>query len=724
MMDRTFDQALHLALGHHQAGRLEEAERIYRQVLAQAPGHAAALNLLGMLAGQTGRTALALDLLARAVAAGPGIAEYHSNLGEIHRRAGLRDDAIACFRRALALNPGLTGVHTNLGHALREAGQLDAAIASYECAVEPGSADADAWNNLGVALHEAGRSEAALAAFEQATARVPGHAEAQNNRGVALRNLGRLDEAVLAHLNALALEPGDVRAHSNLGVALAELGRFEEAIAAYHRALALRPDLAEAHTNLGNALRETGQLDGALAAHEHAIALGPQDAEAHNNLGSLLRDQGRLDLALAAFGKAALLKPGFAQAASNRLLTLYSHPDQDAASILAAHRAWAARYAAPLAAEVRPHRNDRNPERRLKVGYVSADLCDHPVGRMLLAVFRNHDRAQFDVVAYSDARVPDAVTAELQRHAGRWRATAGLGDVALAEIIRDDAIDVLVDLALHTAGNRMLVFARKPAPVQVTMLGLPATTGLDTIDYRLTDRYLDPPGETDADYTEPSVRLPHCYWIFVPPDPAPAVGALPALKNGIITIGCLNQLAKVTAPALRLWARILAVVPGARLVLQSHAGRHLEPLCELFAQEGIARNRVAFVPPVARPAYLERLATLDLGLDPFPYNGHTSTLDTLWMGVPVVTLAGRTAVGRGGVSILSNLGLDALIAQTPEEYLDIAVSLARAPERLAALRAEMRPRMLGSALVDAKKYTADVERALRRMWQAWCQRGA
>jgi predicted O-linked N-acetylglucosamine transferase (SPINDLY family) len=268
----------------------------------------------------------------------------------------------------------------------------------------------------------------------------------------------------------------------------------------------------------------------------------------------------------------------------------------------------------------------------------------------------------------------------------------------------------------------MLVFARKPAPVQVTMLGLPATTGLDTIDYRLTDPYLDPPGQTDADYTERSIRLPHCFWIFQAPDEADTcpVTPLPALSNGFITFGCLNQLAKVTPPALELWVKILQALPGSCLVLQSPPGRHLEPVRARFAQGGIAGDRLAFVARAARREYHERLGSLDLALDPFPYNGHTSTLDALWMGVPVVTLAGRTAVGRGGVSILSNIGLNDIIAKNHNQYVEIAVAMARDKAGLARLRAGLRQRLLSSPLADGRGYTAGVEAAFCEAWRTWC----
>jgi predicted O-linked N-acetylglucosamine transferase (SPINDLY family) len=325
-----------------------------------------------------------------------------------------------------------------------------------------------------------------------------------------------------------------------------------------------------------------------------------------------------------------------------------------------------------------------------------------------------------DFVCYCDVKVPDHVTRELQGCADGWCNIVGLSDAEVADRIRSDRIDILVDLALHTAKNRLLVFARKPAPVQVTTLGLPATTGLSTIDYRITDPYLDPMGATDGDYTECSIRLPHCFWVYHRPEEAPPVGPLPAAGNGFVTFGCLNQFGKISVAAMELWIRILQRIPGAHLVLQAPAGRRLDSVRALLEQAGIGADRVVFAAKVGRAEYFERYQTLDIALDPFPYNGHTSTLDALWMGVPVITLAGRTAVGRGGVSILTNAGLNALIARTPEEYVGSAVEQAGNLSALAELRAGLRARMQDSPLMDGKQYATEMEAAFRQMWRRWC----
>ncbi len=651
----------------------------------------------------------------------PDVAEYHQNLGETYRRAGRWEGAISSFRRALEIKPESAEAHIKLGLALQEAGRLEEALVALRVAIAQRPDVAEVETSLGNVLRVLGRSDEALAAYARAIEKKPDHAEAHNNRGAALFDRGRLTEAIAAYGRALELSPEYADAHNNRGAALFETGRLAEAIAAYGRALELQPDFAEAYNNLGSALHAAGRLDEAIAAYDRAVALSPDYAEAHNNRGNVFKDQGHIDQALACFRKAVELQPDFRVAASNLLFAVHLHPGYDAPAILAEHRRWARRQAEPLAASVRPHPNDRTPDRRLRIGFVSPDFHDHPVGQSLLPLFTHRDRLQTEIIGYSDVRVADPITAKLQALADEWHSTVGLPDAEVADRIRAERIDILVDLALHTAHNRLLVFARKPAPVQVSMLGMASTTGLATMDYRLTDPYLDPAGSSDADYTERSIRLSRCYWCYQPMDGSPPVGELPARKNGFVTFGCLNQFAKVSRPALEVWLTLLRSLPTARLVLHSLPGSHREGVHRLFQDAGISGDRVEFTSKAPRLSYLERYHDLDLCLDPFPYNGAITTMDSLWMGVPVVTLAGHTEVGRAGVSILTNVGLPELIADTPGEYVAIAAHLAGDWARLSELRAGLRPRMRTSPLLDGKGYTADVEAAFRRMWTTWCE---
>ena len=373
----------------------------------------------------------------------------------------------------------------------------------------------------------------------------------------------------------------------------------------------------------------------------------------------------------------------------------------------------------PLAAEIRSHTNDRSPDRRLRIGYVSPDFRWHPVARFILPLFRERDRRQVEVFAYSDVTTPDAVTGSVREHVDRWRDVAMLPDEKLAEVVRADGIDILVDLAAHSGHNRLLAFARKPAPVQVTYLAYCSTTGVDAIDYRLTDRFLDPPSE-HGDYTETSIHLPHCYWCYLAPplpdSPRPATER----RTGPPTFGCLNNFAKVTDLTLDLWARLLLRVSEARLLVYARAEAHRDRVRRVLRDAGVEESRAAFVGRQPFADYLDTYRLIDVGLDPHPYGGGTTTCDALWMGVPVVSLAGRTGVSRAGSTLLANVGLERLVARTAEQYVELAAGLIRDAPGLTALRRELRARLESSPVMNAPQFARDVEAAFRTAWRDWC----
>jgi predicted O-linked N-acetylglucosamine transferase (SPINDLY family) len=373
-----------------------------------------------------------------------------------------------------------------------------------------------------------------------------------------------------------------------------------------------------------------------------------------------------------------------------------------------------------LASLQRPHTNDCSPDRRLRIGYVSPDFRSHPVGTFLLPLLESHDHQGFEIFCYSSVRVPDAITARCRAQADVWRDALGMSDEQLAGAIRDDRIDVLVDLTMHMADNRLLVFARKPAPVQVTYLAYCGTTGLAAMDYRLTDPYLDPPGRDEPFYCERSVRLPETYWCYRPVIETSPAETLPASGTGQIVFGSLNNFCKVSDASLAAWSRLLQAVPGSRLLLHAHAGSHRQRVCTLLAGQGVAAERLELIDFLPAGDYFDVYRRIDVALDPFPYGGGTTTCDALWMGVPVVSLAGATAVGRGGLSILSNVGLPDLVARDPGEYVEIAARLAGDLPRLRELRAALRDRMRKSPLMDAPRFARNVEAAYRRMWKEWC----
>lgn len=688
------DRKLQEAVGHHQAGRLAEATQSYREILSREPDNAVALHFLGVIRRQEGDAGQAIDLIGKAIALQPGYAEAHNNLGTALNDQGRLEEAAAAHRRALELKPDYAQAHYNLGNALRVQGKLEEAAAAY-CA---------------------------------ALALRPDDVQAYGNLGRALRDLGKLDEAAAACRKAVALRPNVAETHNNLGTLLWDQGEIEEAVASYRAALALKPDYAHAHSNLGNALRVQGKLEETVAAYHAALALQPDIAEVHSNLGIALRDQGRLDESVAACRRALELQPDFAAAHSNLLFTMNYDAHCTAEEIFAESRAWDARHAAPRATRIRPLHNPPDPERRLRVGYVSPDLRTHSVSYFAEPLLANHDSNHVEVFCYAEVARPDETTLRFQALADGWRSTVGLTDAEVAARIRADSIDILVDLAGHTGNNRLLAFAERPAPVQVSWLGYPNTTGMTEMDYRLTDAIADPEGAADARHSETLLRLPDGFLCFqaptLVPTESPDVAPVPAIASGHVTFGSFNNLPKTGPQVVEVWAQVLRDVPGSRLLMKSGQLRdenQCEKFRETFAAFGIAGERIEFMPKI--PALSDHLAAygrVDIALDPFPYNGTTTTCEAAWMGVPTIALRGARHAARVGASILTQLGLTELIAETTESYVEIAASLARDLDRLANLRSDLRPRLQASPLCDAQGFCRNMERAYRDMWRRWC----
>jgi predicted O-linked N-acetylglucosamine transferase (SPINDLY family) len=719
----TIDQALQTAVQHHQQNRLAEAEAMYRHILTAQPGHPIALHLLGRLLGQRGQLAEAVELLKQSISVHPGVAEAHILLGEFLRLSGRLDEAIDELLRATNFRPAHADAFNSLGNALRERGRVEEAAAAFRQAIAAKPDYAEPHSNLGNALRALGRFEESIAAHQNAVRLKPQSAEIHNNFGISLKDKGDVAGSIVEFSRALEFKPDFVDALNNLGGALVVRGRMDEALAAFSRAAALRPNSADVQNNLGNVLKEKGRLDESATAYSRALQLRPDFAEAHSNLGINLSSQGRLDEAIESFRRAMQAKPEAHQYFGNYLYTIHFHPAYDAGTILREHQEWARQYSDPLANQFVPHTNDRTADRKLRIGYVSPDFREHPVGRFLAPLLAAHDRERFEIVCYCGVRIPDELTGRMKSCADQWHETAGMSDEALAEQIRRDRIDVLVDLTLHMTGSRLLMFARKPAPVQVTWLGYVGTTGVKAIDYRISDAYLDPVGLQEQ-YVERTVRLPQCYWCYEPPRGSPEVNSLPALSAGHVTFGCFNNFMKVTPPTLDLWAQILANVHGSRILIHSHAGLHQNHVRQWFAERGVEPSRVEFIPMMPTPQYMQAHQQIDIALDPFPYGGGTTTCDALWMGVPVVSLAGQTAVGRAGISLLNNISLPELSAQTPQQYVSITTDLAQNLKGLSEMREGLREMMRESPLMDARRFARDMEAAYRTMWEIWAQAAA
>jgi predicted O-linked N-acetylglucosamine transferase (SPINDLY family) len=575
----------------------------------------------------------------------------------------------------------------------------------------------------GLSHHRAGRLAEAERIYRQVLARQPDHPETLNRLGVLTAQLGQLDAAVELIRRAVRLKPDFAEAHGNLGVVLKGKGQLDEAIASYRQAIRLNPDLAEVHSNLGNALKDKEQIDEAIACHRQAIRLKPDNAESHYNLGNAFSKIGRLDEAITSYRQAVRLKPDFTEAHSNLLYALPFNPAYDARMILEENLRWNRQHAEPLQKFIQPHTNDRNPDRRLRIGYVSPDFREHCQAMFTIPLLSNHDRKAFEIFCYAHVGRPDAVTERIGGYVDVWRSIVGMTDAEAARKICEDRIDILVDLTMHMGDNRVAIFARKPAPVQAAWLAYPGTTGLSAMDYRLTDPYLDPPGLNDQFYSETSIRLRDSFWCYDPLVTELAVNALPAQTDGHVTFGCLNNFCKINEPVLRLWARVLKTVDRSRLIILCPEGSHRQSLLDLLQRQGISPDRIELITRRPRRQYLELYHSIDVGLDTFPSNGHTTSLDSFWMGVPVITLVGQTVVGRAGLSQLTNLGLPELIARTPEQYVQIATDLARDLPRLAELRRTLRARMEASPLMDAPRFARNIEAAYRQMWRNWCQQG-
>ena len=464
-----------------------------------------------------------------------------------------------------------------------------------------------------------------------------------NNLGNALNDQGKLEEAIVCYCRALELKPDSPNAHNNLGNAFLGQGKLDEAVACYQRALGLMPDYAEAHYNLGNALGCQDKLDEAVACYCRALALKPDFAQALNNLGNAFRDQGELDEAVACFRRALELKPDYAEVHSNLLCTLNFCPGYDAQKIYEEHSRWYHRFAEPLAALIQPHSNERSPDRRLRIGYVSLGFRKGSTGVFLLPLLEAHDHERFEIYCYASVRAPDTITSRCRDLADVWRSAFGFSDEQLADAVRQDRIDILVDLTMHLAGNRLLAFARKPAPVQVAYLAYPGTTGLAAMDYRLTDPYLDPPAQNESIYCEESIRLPETYWCYRPLVQTPPANTLPAMQTGRITFGCLNSFCKTTGPTLMAWAGILLAIPDASLLLFAPAGKHRDQVRDLFAGQGISPGRLAFVDKVPMAEYFQLYHRIDVALRPVPIRRGDDNLRCALDGS-----AGRKSGGQDG----------------------------------------------------------------------------
>jgi len=714
------DDAVRQADQAFRTGDLANARKFCELALAGSPDHFYALSLMGILAAQTGNRADAEMFLGRAAAANPKNPLAHSNFGNALLESNKFEAALQSYDLATGLNPAYAEAHNNRGLALQKLKKTDEAIDSFKRAIKIRSDYAEAHNNLGNALHDINSFAEAVESYDQAINIQPHYADAYNNRGLTFHALCDFDKAIRSYQQAIAIEPGHAEAVNNLGNALMEIGEIENAIAHYRKAIQINGEYAEAHNNLGIALLKSKKPESALACFTRALAIQYDYAEAYSNRGDALKELKLLDEAINSYERAVELKPDFSLAHSNLLFCmnyLHSVPQK---SILEESTRWNDIHASrPLLKSVR-HLNSRQIDKRLRIGYVSPDFRNHPVAHFIMPCLSNHDRENFEIFCYYTHYPNDETTGQLSKLADHWRLAKGKTDIQLADQIRSDGIDILVDLAGHTAHNRLLTFAEKPAPIAITYLGYPNTTGLAAIDYRITDGYANPPGQEEL-YSEKLLRLPHSLWCYHPPERMPPVSPLPALTNNFLTFGSFNNFNKIDDKCIKLWATIMREIPDSRLVFVTiPAGISGSRLAEKFVASGVSGTRLSFHGNLPGAEFRQLLQKIDITLDPVTVNGATSTCESLWMGVPVISLVGMRFLERAGLSILNAAGMPEFAVNSAEECVAFIKRIANDLPGLSKLRCAMREKISRSPLMNEALFTRNLESLYRSIWTDWC----
>ena len=711
-----------LGLALEKWGHTDDALKSYERAIILNPRHFGSHRNRGNLLRLLGRFNDALSAFKMIVELFPNLPEGHNHCGVVLYEMGLYEEALSAYKSAIQLNPRYAEAHNNAGIVMQLLGHIKDAISAFDRAIQINSKYANAFYNRGNALCDMGHLEEAIRSYNRAIQENPNASLAHNNRGNTLLNLGHPAEALTAYDNAIRLDPVVAIYHNNRGNALRTLGHPADAIMAYEQAIRIDPSLAEAYNNLGTALRDLGNMEKALTAYERAINLNPAHAGAYSNQGNVLRILGRYADAEESYRRALTLDPDDAESHSNLLLSLNYRSDLTEEEIFRAHCDWDLKHAQKCSNKDTSTKFKHNEKHhRLRVGYVSADFRMHSVSYFFEPLLINHDRNEVEVYCYSNTTCPDTTTERLCNNADYWTSIVGLSDDAVADKIRRDGIDILVDLSGHTGGNRLLVFARRPAPVQVTWLGYPNTTGMQEMDYRLTDAIADPIEKAENLHTEQLVRLKDGFLSYQHPNAAPEVSNSPVFRNHYITFGSFNNLTKVSHEVVSAWSEILRATPESHLLLKN---RYLadeacrEQYLKLFAKHGLDTKRIHLngrLPELKD--HLALYSQVDISLDTFPYNGTTTTFEALWMGVPVISLYGDRHASRVSASILQHTGFSDWVASNTLSYIETAIRLASNKEYLAEVRRTLRTSVAQSPLCDGKGFARNIESAYRAMWK-------
>ncbi|MGJ5020454.1 tetratricopeptide repeat protein [Bradyrhizobium oligotrophicum] len=714
------DVLLPAAVKAYREGRHPEAQALCQQILQDLPHHFGALRLLGVSERDCGRFDQSVRVLTRATEIDPRSADAQSDLGLSLSRLGRHEDARARFERAIALRPNFPTALTHLGNALMSLFRFEEAISAHDRAIALKPDYAEAYANHGMTLLFTSRNDEAGQNFDRALALQPRLLTALFGKGVASMNLREFDSALAALNAALAINPKAAAVLAQRGRAYQEMGKFDQAEADFDAALALEPLLEEALCGKATVTLVHGNIALAISVINKVLAQNPDSEIAWTLLGVCAAAQGDTATAIEHYDRALAIRPNHEDAITKKIFALDFLPDTGVERLQEARRYWWDAIGSRLERRALGVRNI-DPDRRLVVGYVSSDFRDHSAAFAFLPLLRHHDRNKFEILAYSCSPMKDAKTDLCRSLVDRFVDASLWGDDKLADQIQADKVDILVDLSGHSAGHRLTMFARKPAPVQVSAVGSVTGTGLPVMDYLLADPVTIPPAVRHL-FAEKIYDLPSLITIEPPPPIPPS--PLPMLRNGHVTFGVFNRIEKMSEPALRLWSQLMAATPGSIIVVKNHSmGDPLlrDRLVARFVAHGITADRVRCAGKTTRQEHLAMFAEIDISLDPFPQNGGISTWESLQMGVPVVTKLGSGPAARAGGAIAKAVGLDAWVAENDDGYLAIALKFCSRPAELAALRAELPAMISHSAAGNGALYTQHVEQGYRTFWRDYCR---
>ena len=719
---KQVDELLPRAVAAYRAGRPAEAQAICGQILALLPEHFDALHLLGVVALDSGQLDMAEQALTKAVEAEPRHAEALSNLGLALFNRKRYEEARKCQELAVALKPNLVVALTGLGNTLMRLGRPEEAIVAHDRAIALKPDYVDAYCNRGMALLPLNRNAEANQNFDRALSLNPRHMEAMFGKGLASIILRHFDDALAAFDAALAIRPRAAQVLAQRGRLHQQAGRFDPAMADFQAALSIDPRQEVALLGFAQLSVIRDNVAPAMDACRKVLEQNPASEVAWTWLGECFAKQGDLTTALQHFERALELKPDFGDAITAKIFLLDFMPETDFVQHQAVRREWWSRIGAQIARRPPPLR-DRDPERRLTIGYVSADFRTHSAALVFLPVLRHHDHQAFKVACYSCSPLQDVMTAQCRAAADLWVDAWQMSDEELADRIEADGVDILVDLSGHSAGNRLPVFARKPAPVQVTAWGSGTGTGLPTMDYFFADPVTVPEAVRPL-FAEHVYDLP----AVITTDPLQGwqPTSLPMLRNGYVTFGVFNRIDKISEPALALWSRLMAALPDARIVIKNGALQDpllRDGLVARFVAHGIAQDRITCLGLSTRDQHIAQFAAIDMSLDPYPQNGGVSTWESLQAGVPVVAKLGRGAAGRAAAGIIKAVGLHDWVAEDDDGYIAIALAHAGRPADLAKLRTELPSMVASSAAGNVETYTRRVEEGYRLFWRRYCASG-